>query len=137
MKPNVFKAMFQGRALAVMTLTPMLCFAGCATAYKSNPSILLSPRGNAIIATLPTGSEIRVNKNQTALVQALANEVRPISTNGDSFIVLQTTAPLKIATESYILERDERELFYATEILKLRSLLNEAKYPYKGDNDGK
>jgi hypothetical protein len=138
MKPPVFKTMSQSRVLAAMTLAPMLCFAGCAVAYKSSPSILTTPMGNAVIATLPAGSEIRVKENAAALCQAFANEIAPATERDNGWQVLRTTAPLKIATESYITERDQREIFYATEILKLRSLLKERNNPStERDDNGK
>lgn len=73
--------------------------------------------------TLPRGSEIRIKRNASELTRAFINELRVVSTNSDGSLTLSAEAPLKLATESYMLERDARELFYAEEILKLRSLL--------------
>lgn len=124
MKSNLFKGMLKNPVAAAMTLVQTLFFAGCASGYKSSPTILNSPRGNAMVATLPTNSEIRVKQNPAVLFQAFVNEMRLVSTNSDGSWVLKTTTPLKIATESYLFERDERELLYIKEILQLRSFLN-------------
>ncbi|MCX7871981.1 MAG: hypothetical protein N2487_01700 [Verrucomicrobiae bacterium] len=125
MKWVKFKGKLSVPAMRAMMLAPMLCFVGCAGTAKIYPSIQASPGGNAVIATLPTGCEIRIKENAERVAQAFANEVEIISTNSGGALVLKTIRAVKIATEGYIAERDQREVGYIEEILNLKMLLQD------------
>jgi len=109
----------------VMTLWLILCCVGCISRSQYYPTVS-AQAGNAVIATLPVGTEIRLYKNGSEISRVFVNETKLVSDGSKNCIVLETIVPLKLATPAYINERDERELIYidAIESLKLQQQTN-------------
>lgn len=120
MRLKRFKAGLQRLALMGTTLWLTLCCVGCANSRRYFPAVSTAPNGNAVLATLPTGTEIRFNENHPEIVRAFVNETIVICANSNGSFVLKTIAPLKLATPEYIQERDERELKYIEIIENLK-----------------
>lgn len=80
------------------------------------PTIGQGPMGNAVLATLPVGTEIRLPDTATAtqLRALLINEIQA----GNGPLIIR--APLYICTPAYIAERDAVELRLHEQLLRLR-----------------
>ncbi len=76
--------------------------------------------GNAVITTLPVGTQIRLYKDGSEISRAFVNETKLVRDDSKNCIVLETIVPLKLATPAYINERDERELIYIETIERLQ-----------------
>lgn len=102
-----------------MMLGQMLYCGGCVSMDSPLP-IPGRTEGNALITTLPEGTLIQLpNAEYQAQTQALfINEMNLLSTEKDSLLRLKV--PLKLCTESYILERDAAESKVLLELLKVR-----------------
>ncbi len=98
----------------------MLCCVSCSTTRKYFPAISTNRTGNAILATLPPGTELRLYENTDEFSRAFVNETRIITNTHPGCMVLKTITPLKIATPAYISERDRRELLYLQLIENLK-----------------
>jgi hypothetical protein len=102
-----------------MMLLLALCCAGCAIARpRLQPSVTAGPMGNAILATLPAGTILQVpDPSQAAQLQAVFHGYL---TTGNQLQTLQLVHPLKVATPSYLAERDaaEMELHHLIETLR-------------------
>jgi hypothetical protein len=113
------------RAPTVMMLALTLCCAGCAS-WRSPPalapSVLQGPLGNAVLVTLPRGTELVLPAATggrpglgVQLGQALVNEVAPAGTNR-----WRLTTDLRLCTPAYLAERDAAELQLLLEIQRLK-----------------
>ena len=104
-----------------MMLGLMLCCVGCvSTPPAPTASIHQGPLGNAVLISVPAGTVIQLPNAPAAqnVQQALANEVRP----GAASNTVTTIVPLKIATPSYIAERDMAEMQLLKRIKELQIL---------------
>ncbi|MGC8744546.1 MAG: hypothetical protein ACP5T0_11770 [Verrucomicrobiia bacterium] len=109
-------------APAAITLLLTLFYGGCASNREYLPSVIQTQQGNAIIATLPAGTQIKLYRNSDLIIRAFLNETEVVTNESNGVVVLKTLVPLNISTVQYISERDERELEYIKmiELLKIQ-----------------
>jgi len=109
-------------APAAITLLLTLFYGGCASNREYLPSVTQTQEGNAILATLPEGTLIKLNRGSDLIARAFLNETEIITNESNGVVILKTLVPLNISTVQYIRERDERELEYIKmiELLKIQ-----------------
>lgn len=97
------------RAVGVMMLWLMLSCAGCATGRgRLSASISTGPLGNSVLSTLPPGTMLQPpDPDVTAMLLSLFSGHLAISANPPGLRVL---LPLRLATPSYLAERDAAEM---------------------------
>lgn len=101
-------------AKLAMTLGLMLFCVSCASnTGRLKPSI---GTGNAILTTLPAGTQLQLPTASTAaqLRALFLNEVKPVENEDE---LLRLSAPLKVCTPEYIQQRDAAE---AAALLKMK-----------------
>jgi len=106
-----FTKLLSGAGAPIM-LAPMLCVGGCSIIRPDGPapSVHQGPMGNAILATLPAGTMIRLDDpaRQAQMRALFVNEVAQQADSGNGEMTLRVE--LLICTPAYIAERDAAEL---------------------------
>lgn len=109
------------RGLMAMMLLLTLCAGGCLhSPNKLLPSMHQGPLGNAVLMTLPPGTQIIPPAGvDPAPFGAFVNEIGPAKVGTPNLLL---RAPLKLATPAYIAERDAAEsaLFKQIQDLKVQ-----------------
>jgi len=117
------RAKFWKRAALAMMLGLTLCSGGCVNSalWRNHPlaSVSQGPHGNAVLATLPSGTRIHLpNEESARTARALfGGEALPESADSPCAVVLH--GALRICTTAYIEERDLQELALLQQIERL------------------
>ncbi len=104
-------------ARLAITLALSLCCAACAHRPALAPAIAQTARGNAVLMTLPAGTQLQFpDANSHELARAVfVNEVEAKPGRA-----LQVRSPLRLATPAYIDDRDARELALIEQIERMK-----------------
>lgn len=105
-------------ALLVTTLVLSLCFEGCAlfkTREEILPSVHQASQGNAVLATMPAGTVVKLPFHSARITAAFANETL---TTSNSLTLMQ---PLLLVTPAYIAERDAIEMSLRSRVAELEA----------------